>query len=245
MADSPVDFPGTLDDAIAQARSATQAALTAGYTRLQVELLLPELKPFPIAAPYLSVFDELGAGLKVFFSDAGAAALARRDWAELPYRVKSLDVAGARQTSTVEELVDPEDRALVFIAPTAVEVSVVEQVCNAVGDTPVVLFNPRLEDVGTVGLGYTARKMRDRFLTTFEPCYYLRPLPQAALLRCYPTNWQVWLEQEERYMLLAEELQKPDSERLDQIFVTASTPASQPKRGFLSNLQQFLRALSQ
>jgi hypothetical protein len=240
-----VDFPVTMDDAIAQARSATQAAIAAGYTRLQVELLLPELKPLPIAAPYLTVFEEFGSGLKVFFSDAGAAALARRDWAELPYRVKSLDVAGARQTSTVEELVDPEDQAVVFIAPTAVEVSVVEQVCKAVGEIPVVLFNPRLEDVGTVGIGYTARKMRDRFLTTFEPCYYLRPLAQSALLRCYPAAWQVWLEGEERYTLLAEEPQKPNSERLDQIFAAVNPQAGQPKRGFLSNLQQFLKALSQ
>jgi hypothetical protein len=239
------ELPTTLDDAIAQAQSATQAAIAAGYTRLQVELLLPELKPMPVAQQYLPVFADLGASLKVFFSDAGAAALARRDWQDVPFQIRSLDVAGARQTSTVEELVDPDDDAFVFIAPTAVEVSVVEQVCNAAGEHPVVLFNPRLEDIGTVGLGYTARKIRDRFLNTFEPCYYLRPMEQAAMLRCYPAAWQVWLEGSDEYSLLAEELQKPDSERLDQIFATASGKAQQPKRSLIGEMQRFLRALGQ
>lgn len=160
-------------------------------------------------------------------------------------QIRSLDVAGARQTSTVDELVDPDDRAFVFIAPTAVEVSVVEQVCNAAGEHPVILFNPRLEDIGTVGLGYTARQIRDRFLNTFEPCYYLRPMEQAAMLRCYPAPWQIWLEGSEAYSLLAEELQKPDSERLDQIFAAASDKGQQPKRSLIDRMQQFLRALGQ
>lgn len=239
------EFPTTLDEAIAQARSATQAAIAAGYTRLQVELLLTELKPTPVAYQYLPAFADTGAGLKVFFSDAGAAALARRDWGEVPFRICSLDVAGARQTSTVEELVGPDDRAFLFVSPTSVEVSVVEQVCNAAGEYPVVLLNPRLDEVGAVGIGYTGRKLRERFLNTFEPCYYLRPLEQAALLRNYPSSWQVWLEGDEQYSLLSEELLKPDFERLAEIFAAASNTAQPTKRGFIAEMQRFLKALGQ
>ncbi|WP_421658946.1 DUF1995 family protein [Leptothermofonsia sp. ETS-13] len=152
------ELPKTLEEAIAQAQSATQAAIAAGYTRLQVELLLPELKPMPTALQYLPMFSNLGADLKVFFSDAGAAALARRDWAEVLCQIGSLDVAGSRQTTPVEELVTPEDKAFLFVAPSAVEISPVEQVCNAAGERPAILFNPRLEDVGTVGIGFAARK---------------------------------------------------------------------------------------
>lgn len=239
------EFPKTLDEAISQARAATQSAIAAGYTRLQVELLIPELKPLQPAQQFLPVFADYGAALKVFFTDAGAAALAKRDWGEVPFQIRSLDVAGARQTTTVEALVDPEDQVFLVIAPSSVEVSPVEQVCTAAGERPVVLFNPRLEDVGTVGIGYAARQIRTRFLNIFEPCYYLRPLDQAAMLRCYPSPWQIWQEDSEGYTLLAEELQKPDSERLDKIFMASAGAPAQPKRSLIAEMQRFLKALGQ
>lgn len=240
-----VDLPKTLDEAVAQAQTATHAAIAAGYGRLQIELRLPELKPMPPAQQYLSTFADLGSHLKVFFTDAGAAALARRDWGSGPFQICSLDVAGSRQTTPVEELVSPDDRQFVFVAPSAVEVSPVEQVCTAAGDRPVILFNPRLEDVGAVGIGYTARQIRRRFLNTFEPCYYLGPLDGVVLLRCYPSPWQVWLEEGEDYRLIGEELLKPDSERLNQIVIAASAGQSSSKPSFLSQMQRFLKALGQ
>lgn len=244
---SPVamaNLPNTLEEAVAQAQTATQAAIAAGYGRLQIELLLPELKPLPVALQYLSLFAEYGSDLKVFFSDAGAAALAKRDWGDVTFQIASLDVAGSRQTTPVEDLVSSSDRAFVFVAPTAVEVLVAEQVCDAAGDRPVVLLNPRLEDMSIVGIGYTARQIRNRFLNTFEPCYYLRPLEGAVLFRCYPTPWQVLQETEEGYTLLAEELLKPSGEQLEQIFLKATS--QQPRTGgFLIRMQRFLRALGQ
>lgn len=239
------DFPTTLDDAIAQARTATQAAMAAGYTRLQVELAIPELKPMEPALQYLPALADYGSGLKIFFTDAGAAALARRDWGELPHPIQSIDIAGSRQTNLVEELIQPEDQIFLFVAPSSVEVNLVEQMCNAAGDRPVILFNPRMEDVGTVGIGYAARKLRERFLNTIEPCYYIKPLEGAALLRSYPSPWQVWLENKEGYQLCAEEPLKPSSEQLDQIFSKALGTDQAPRRGFLSELQRILKALGQ
>ncbi|SRR5579883_192562 len=240
-----VEFPQTLEAAIAQAQTATQAAIAAGYTRLQVDLLLPELKPMPAAFQYFPVFSDAGAHLKVFFTDAGAAALARRDWGDIPHPICSLDVAGSRQTTPVSELVSPDDQLFLFVAPSSVEVSPVEQVCTAAGDRPVVLFAPRLEDMGTVGIGYTARKIRERFLNTFEPCYYLRPLDGAALLRCYPSPWQVWLEGDDTYTLIAEELLKPDSEKITEILTQVGGGQPVPKRSFIAEMQRFLKALGQ
>jgi len=45
------ELPKTLEQAIAQAREATKAAIADGYSLLQVELLFPELKPMPVAVP--------------------------------------------------------------------------------------------------------------------------------------------------------------------------------------------------
>lgn len=245
MSESPTDFelPTTLDDAIAQAQAATQAALKAGYTRMQVELVFPELKAMPVAEKFLEAFGDWGSGLKVFFTDAGTAALAKRDWGDAPFQIGSLDVAGSRQTTLAEEQVSPDDTLLIFVSPSSVEVSPVEQISQVANDRPIVLLNPRLEDVAIVGIGYAGRQIRERFLDTIEPCYYLRPLDDnSALMRCYPLPWQVWYATDGVYQLIAEEPEKPDSERLDEIFASVLGD-SQPKPSLFAGLQQFLRAL--
>ncbi len=233
-------LPDTLEAAIAQAREATQAAITAGYSRLQVELVFPELKPMPVAQQYLELFTDLGSNLKVFFSDAGAAALARREWAGVSYVIRGIE--------EMIEPVQPEDRAFVLVAPTSVEVNQVEKMCNQAGDRPFILLNPSLQNIAVVGVGYAGRQLRERFLNTIETCYYLRPLEGGAILRAYPGSWQVWLEKTEgEYELIAEEALKPTGEKLDEIFLraTQSTATPRSKPGLLKSLQRFLQALSQ
>jgi hypothetical protein len=111
------------------------------------------------------------------------------------------------------------------------------------------LLNPRMEDIAIIGIGYAGRQLRERFLNTFESCYYIRPLDGAALFRAYPSPWQVWQQQGETYELIAESPTKPVGEALDRLLAGPSDPSSQAsapaRRGILSSLQQFLRALSQ
>lgn len=242
------ELPTTLDEAIAQAKEATQAALDDGRTRLQVELIFPEiaLQAQAIAQQFIPLFEQYGSGLKVFFPDTGASALARRDWGETPFKVT--DLGSSR--SPIERKVQPEDEAFLVVSPSAVEVAQVEQLCNFAGDRPSVLLIPQLEDVYVVGIGLAARKLRDRFLSTIESCYYLRPIENAALRRCYPGLWEVWLETEGEYQLIAEEPEKPVGDALDLILAKATGSSDSPeapapkKPGFLANLQRFLNALS-
>jgi hypothetical protein len=234
-------LPNNLDEAVVQAREATQAAIAAGYTRLQVELVFPELKIMPIAAQFLPEFEPLGEKLRVYFPDPGSAALARRDWGEKPYPIRGI--------SDVKADILPEEELFLFVEPSSVEVEQVEKLCEQAMERPVVLLNPRMEDIAIIGIGYAGRMLRERFLSTFESCYYLRSLEGAAILRAYPSPWQVWVEKEDGYELVAEQPQKPVGEVLDQILAKAageSPDAPQPKKqGILSALQQFLRALSQ
>lgn len=232
------ELPQSLEAAIAQAAEATQAAIADGQSRLQVDLLFPELKPMPVAEQFIQSFADLGPHLKVFFSDAGAAALARRDWGDQPFTIRAV--------GELLEPVHPEDKVFVVVSPTAVEVAEVEKMANQAGDRPFILLNPSLEDIGAVGLGYTSRQLRNRFLSTFEFSYYLRPLEKAAVMRCYPSGWQVWIEKDDDYQLLAEVPQKPSGEDLDQILTQSTDAPTQPTRkSFLTDLQRFLRALSQ
>jgi hypothetical protein len=237
-------LPDSLEDAIVQAQAATQAALTAGYPRLSVEVLFPELKVMPIAQQFCEIFEAWGEGVKLFFTDAGTAAWAKKNWQDSPFQFRSVDVAGSRQTTDAIEHVTEGDKLYIVIAPTAVEVGAVEQLCNQAGDVPVILLFPRLEDVSIVGIGYAGRSLRARFLSTIEPCYHLRPMDdQVALTRFYPTPWQLWLEQEGHWSVIAEEQLKPDAERIENL-LAAALGNNQKKRSILGELQSFLKALA-
>lgn len=242
--------PTSIEEAIAQAKEAATNALNDGLTRLQVELLIPEiaLQAQMLALEFSSLFEQYGSGLKIIFPDTGAASLARRDWGEVTFKISDL---GSSRTP-VEMKISSEDRAFLVVAPSAVEVNQIENLCNLAGDRPVLLLIPQLEDVAIVGIGYAARQLRDRFLKTIESCYYLRPLEGAVVVRSYPSAWEVWLEKEDGYESVARESQKPMGEVLESIFAKATgnpkdsqdLPKSM-KTGLLGNLQKFLKALSQ
>jgi hypothetical protein len=246
-------FPESLDQAIAQATTATRAALEAGIPRMQVDIAIPELKAMPIAQQFYPLLQDMGKRFRVYFPDAGAAALAKRDWGNPDFLIRGL---GETQTS-----VDPDDDVVLVVEPSAVEVHALEDLCNAVVDCQVILLNPKLEDVATIGIGYAGRQLRDRFISTLQTIYYLRPLDGASLLRVYPDPWQVWREVPalpplQDYELMAEFPNRPTGEELDTLLFAPAgdgdgdgdgdpAPTKPPRRGLLSELQQFLRALSQ
>jgi Domain of unknown function (DUF1995) len=241
-----ITLPDTLEVAIAQSVEAARIAIADGRRRLQIEYLFPELKPMPVAKQFLDLFPDLGKQdlgkqdlakkVKVFFADAGAAALARRDWGETAYAIYGLD--------ELLEPVQPSDDAFVIVAPTPVEIAIVEKIVEQAAGRPCIFLNPKFQDVAIIGIGYAGRQLRERFLSTLEPCYCLRPLDQGAVFRTYPQLWQVWWQIEEEYQLIAEEPERPSGEQLDQI-VAKAFPAQAKKGGLWQELQQFLKALSQ
>lgn len=252
-----MEFPTTLESAIAQAKQSTVAALEAGLNRLQVELKVPEiaLKAEMIGKEFADLFaDDYGSSLKVLFPDTGAAALARRNWSDVDFQVNDL---GSRNTP-IEKKVSEEDQFFIVVSPSAVEVQKVEKLCNLAGDRPVILLIPQLEDVATVGIGYAARQLRERFLSTLESCFYLQPLDEAAILKRFPSGWQLWLEKENNtYEFFCEEPEKPVGDDLDRLLRKAAgedvsqeenaifANKSGKKQNLFSSLQRFLKALSQ
>lgn len=241
------ELPKSLEEAIAQSRMATQSALTDGYTRLQVDFLFPELKLMPVAAEFLPVFAKYDSRLKVFFADAGAAALANRDWQDTPFTI--LDI-GTGRAASLQSKIHPDDEIFLFISPSSVEVPQVEKLCEEIGDRPFVMLNPRLEDSGVVGIGYTARQTRQRFISTIESCYYLRPVDDTtAVFRCYPGLWEVWVETNGEYEKVAELPKRPTGDELDMIVIqgqpqTLKDGVPPKKPSVLKSLQRFFKALS-
>lgn len=243
-------IPSTLEDAIAKAKEAVQAALDNGCGRIVVDLALPEiaLQAQAIALQFTVMFADYGEGLRVMFPDSGAAALAKRDWGETEFQTTDL---GSRFTPVDKKIAD-SDRLFLLVCPSSVEIESVEKLCNLAGDRPVILLIPQLESVATVGIGYAARQLRERFLSTLETAYFLKPFEGGAIYRSYPSLWQVWLEENGEWKLIAEEPQKPAGDRLESILMGTTeeenndSPTVKPKKaGFLSNLQQMFKALNQ
>lgn len=226
----PDDFAG----AQAQALAAVQAALEAGYKRLQVEIMAPDLKPDVLAYPFHQVFD---APFGFAFADAGAAALAQYRW-EQP----SWTVCGIREAQQV-----PNTVPLIFPMPTLVEIEAVEALCDRRNrnvstdkstDVPVLVINPQLQDTGTAGVGLSGRRLRERFISTLEPCYFLQSLGTGALFRSFPHPWTVWeLTAVGQYEIIATLDSKPSGEKLAQLF------AADEQDSILSGLKRFIRAL--
>ncbi|MFM8007079.1 MAG: DUF1995 family protein, partial [Dolichospermum sp.] len=119
---------------------------------------------------------------------------------------------------SLEAKIQSDDQIFLFIAPTSVEVPQLEKLCEIIGERPVIMLIPRLEDSSIVGIGYTARETRRRFISTIESCYYIRAVDdQSALFRCYPGQWEVWLETKGEYQKVAELPKKPSGDELDTI----------------------------
>ncbi len=244
-----MQLPTTLESAITQAKTATINALNDGNTRIQVELVFPEiaLKAQSITEDFITIFADQYAGLKVFFPDTGAAALAKRDWGKTEFKID--DVGTSR--SPMDGKIMPENEVFIFVSPSSVEVQQIEKLCTEIGDRPIIFLNPQLEDTAIVGIGVAARQLRERFLNTIQSCYYVRALEGAALFRCYPSLWQVWIEENEEYQLLAEVPQKPLSDELDKILGKVApeggenTSITRPKTGgFFGELKRFVKALT-
>jgi hypothetical protein len=244
-------LPKSFEETIAQAKQATLAALQDGLERVQIELVFPEiaLQAQTLAWEFASIFANYGSGLRVIFPDTGAAALARRDWGETPFKIS--DIGTSR--TPVEMKISDADEIFLVVCPSSVEVAQVEKLCNLANGRPVVLLTPQLEDVSIVGIGYAARQLRERFISTLYSAYYFRAVEGAIVYRNHPSKWEVWLEEtEDNYQLIAEETQKPLGEYLDRIIMQAVNPnptnsevkTNIKKPGLMTNLQRFLKALS-
>ncbi|MBF2096889.1 MAG: DUF1995 family protein [Gloeomargaritaceae cyanobacterium C42_A2020_066] len=227
-----MSLPDTLDQAVAQAQAAQAVALAAGRARLRIDLLLPELKPMAPALQLATAWAGQISPLRVVFPDAGAAALARRDWGTVPFQISDL-----------RERLTPEVAAVLLVAPTAPDVEAVERLAQTLDGRLLVMFNGVLEDAGTVGIGLAGRRLRERFLNTFEVCYHLQPLDEGALSRTYPGPWQVWRETDQTFQLLAELDGRPNAEALEELFIQGTDKPRPAGGGFLARLDRFLRIL--
>lgn len=215
-------LPADLRAAEVQALAALDQALAArAGGRWTVELRFEGLRLLPVALRLLAALNGVEPRATLVFTDAGAAALARRD---APDQADHLTSLGDRQRwlqKQAESDAAPDgngngeaDGVLVLVAPSQAEYSEVEAICQAHRGAVVVL-NGRLEDAA-IGIGSVARERRRGFLATWESAYALIPRGASALRRSFPGSWELYRQDPDGFRLASRFETKPDPEEIDQ-----------------------------
>lgn len=274
-------IPSSLSDAASQAIAASQAFLLSGqrrafitidttagdetYTLLKnslpcVRLLLPLLAGAEAGETgetaetgetgETAETAETASAVPVLLPDAGAAALASRDWEtegpDVPVGVR-LEGIGRWQ------LAEGEDVAGVFIvAPRASEVEDLELAVEESGNLPIVVVNPDLVDMGVTGLSLNARQLRERVIDTFETTYYLKTFGWGVLLRAYPGDWGLWVDDADElsgFRCIKSFPSRPSTEDIDDC-LDADADAKNgggpsASGGFMRKLTRFVKLYSQ
>lgn len=198
-------LPADLRAAEAEALEALQSALAADANgRWSVEWRFEGLRVLPVALRLSRALVEAGMEPRLLFPDAGAAALARRDGADLAERTLDFGMLLRQPEGS------PSEGLLLAVAPSPADYAEFEQICgNHRG--PIVMLNGRLEDAA-VGIGSVARERRRGFLSQWQVAYALQPLDGGALRRAHPAPWELYREDPDGFRLAASFEQKPDGE---------------------------------
>lgn len=197
-------LPVDLLSAEAQAQAAIAAALAAdAQGRWTCEWRFEGLRLLPPVLRLLQALDRPGQRVSLVFTDAGGAALARRDAPDLADRIIDFRQLQQRQ---------PSEGVLLVVSPAAADYETFEALCqNHQG--PVVMVNGRLEDAA-VGIGSVARERRRGFVAQWKSAYALIPLEAGALRFAFPGEWEVYRQDPDGYRLAGTSTDKPDAEAL-------------------------------
>lgn len=175
---------------------------------------------------------------RIYFPDEGNAALARRDWSDVPSCV-DFSSCGGVQVQDVSK-----DQIMFFFCPKASEATAVEEILEKteISDTVqlVVFVNPQLVDMGVTGFGMAGRRLRERLVDSLVNTYYLRTLPWGALTRKWPDAFSVYQEdaiQPGGYKLIKIMDRLPSNPEVEDIYDIANGNMKEKQSGGL--LDQF------
>jgi hypothetical protein len=202
-------LPSDLNAAEAELLAGLGSALASDPAgRWSAELRFSGLRLLPVLLRLAQALEGRPGGLAVLFTDAGAAALARRDAPQLAACISTLADHRRRQSETAGD--DSLPTLLLLVAPSQAEYAAAEAVCTGHAGA-VLLLNPSLEDAA-VGIGSVARERRRGFLAGWQTAYALIPAARSALRRVHPHDWELYRLDGDGYRLAAQFDHRPDGE---------------------------------
>ena len=179
--------------------------------RLSINLNFEGLRILPIALRLAKSLNDLKISSYLVFSDAGTAALAKR---EAPYLIDQ--IFSFNQLLETSKILDP-DILLVCVSPQYFDYKDFEALCNKhVGK--IAMLNGKLEEP-SVGIGTVARDRRKGLLSIWDNIFWLEPLKDGALMRAYPSNWNLYKSFNSEYYYLDSFETKPDNEQIFEAFL--------------------------
>lgn len=179
--------------------------------------------------------------MRLYFPDAGSAALAARDWKV--GQPGALVPSCVRLASLSRDLPAKSDFCVVFLCPRASEVDALRPVLakldafaeEAGGQEVTTIFmNPELINMGVTGFGLAGRMLRETVLDVLVQAYYIRTLEWGAIVRAYPKGYtvhQVAPEAEGGYALVQTTARLPDADELGDLAETLYTEPGQEAKG--------------
>jgi len=187
--------------------------------------------------------------IRVYFPDAGSAALTERDW-KLG-SPDSLVPNSVRLDSVTRDQTSQSDEAFIILCPRAPEAEdtlrVVTKLSEEHAGKPIVLINPDLVDMGITGYGMAGRLIRERLLDTFTTIYYLRTLELGALTKQYSKSFSLWREDEKAeggYRLVNTMELEPSMESIEELFeVESGVSKKKETPGFLNAIADFVTGM--
>uniref|UniRef100_A0A7S1TG31 DUF1995 domain-containing protein n=1 Tax=Compsopogon caeruleus TaxID=31354 RepID=A0A7S1TG31_9RHOD len=244
-----VAVPASLEESAGLAVEAARAARKQGYARLVIEVdtslgdqtytILKNTLPLALILAQRIIRDEQ-QDLLMVVPDSGAAALALRDWKDIPFEIVGLD------RLRMENL---KADTYVVVSPRASEVERLEKLADAASPnlspdaSSLIMVNPDVVDMGVTGLGFAARELRRRLFSTFETIFYLKSLPWGVLLRVYPGPWTVWLDDTSDptgFRLIHQSPRRLSSEELETVFDNVNPSQPSPSSSMFDRISRFL-----
>tara|TARA_Y100001968_G_scaffold151157_1_gene138324 strand:- start:2528 stop:3166 length:639 start_codon:yes stop_codon:yes gene_type:complete len=179
--------------------------------RLSINIKFEGLKLMPILLRLGDRLNENHIKFKLLWSDAGSAALAKRDNPELIEYIYSFgEIIAGKSVTTEEEL-------LIAVSPQPYDYDQFLQLCNS-HTGKIIMFNGRLEDTA-VGIGSIGRDRRKSFLSSWKLIYSLEPISQGALMINYPEDWHLFRLDEDGYRYLQSFPNRPDIDTIAEFLI--------------------------
>ncbi len=153
-------------------------------SRWSVNLKFEGLKILQVVIRLSASLNDISISHAIAFPDAGATALAKRDYPAMKDKIYSF-----KDFSTQINNVDPPS-LLIAVQPQPSDYDEFEKMTLSFSEN-ILMINGRLEDP-LVGIGSVARSRRKSFISSWLNSYWLEPLKNGALQHEYPEKWNLY-----------------------------------------------------
>ncbi len=179
--------------------------------RLSLDLRFEGLRLMPVVIRLCQSLSDNNIKTLLCWPDAGATALAKNkysDFANIIFSFKEL------KGKSINEY---QNKLLICVSPQPYDYVEFSALVEG-SENRIVMLNGKLED-GAVGIGSVGRERRKGFVSSWNNIFWVQPLSNGALMKCYPNDWSVFRLDPDGYRYIRDFKNKPSPETLAETIV--------------------------